>query len=191
MLYSGFMANPNPKGRKSIYTKELHETIVRAVQQCYYIKTAAELIGITPYVIQKWMSAAEEHIRTNHPEGDECTNSCGEFTVAKRRLLKDINSARAAFTNDKMQTLTRHAKRYWLPAAWLLERTQPENFALVQRSEVHHSGEVNHKHVLSVEQRQKVLMAGQRSLEIDSLQKSDDEIVEAEIVSEENESQED
>lgn len=155
-------------GRKSKLTPELTAAFAKAVEEIYYITKVCDLFSIHPHTIKTWLKKADDHEKIFHPEMDECTSNCDSDEVAFRTFKIAIKRAQALFQEDNLKALHKHKKKNWLPAAWLLERTDPDNFGLKQRIDNKHSGTVNHIHSVSIESRQRALAAANKALELDS-----------------------
>ena len=161
-------------GRKTILTKEIQEAICANVVECYYISTATEAVGINVKTTRAWIDKGRDHEKAAHPDGDPCDELCSESEVANRAFADAIKKAQATFSLNNMRSIGSHRPKTFLAGAWLQERTQPDKYGMVNRTELSVSGTVKHQHSLSIEQRKKALQAATDSLVIDTAQEDDD-----------------
>jgi hypothetical protein len=169
-------------GRKLLLVSEpeLISKFVSLVEDVFYVSKAAEGLGIHRQTAERWMKNGETHKKKTHPDGDNCTLYCEEDMVAFRRFFDEVKSAQTRFTQENMQMIKSHRPKNWMAGAWLLERTQPDEFGLKTRTETTHKGRVDHIHTLvPLEQRQKLLKAANDALMLESTQ----EIEEADVIS--------
>lgn len=130
------MAKP---GRKSRATPEFIDKLIKDIENVYYLKTACRLNQIDPGNVLRWVSQGKQHERMSHPDFGDCTSNCEPELIAKRKLDSRIKQAQAKFTETNMRQIQKHAKKTFPAAAWLLERTQPDEFGVKQR--VEHTGQ--------------------------------------------------
>ena len=60
------------------------------------------------------------------------------------RLVERLEVAEANFEKTHLETIAAASKRSWQAAAWLLERTRPEKYALIKRVETGPPGAFDH-----------------------------------------------
>lgn len=102
-------------------TPEVKAAIVESVRNGAYAKHAALAAGVSERALYQWQ------------ESDE------QFAAA-------ITQAAADRTNSAIQRIRDHGERDWRAEAWLLERTQPENFR--EQKAVEHGGSLSLESVL-------------------------------------------
>lgn len=153
------------QGRRHLLESEpnLIEDFATIVRDVYYPTKAAEALKIHPQTAFRWLKEGEVHIKTHFsPEygTSDCGEQCTTKEVALRAFYEAIKKAQAEFSRENMQNIKSHTKKNWVAAAWLQERTQPNEFGLKTRME--HTGQgggpIVHK-LLSPEQRQRALKA--------------------------------
>lgn len=59
-------------------------------------------------------------------------------------LVKRLEQAEAEFERTHLETIAAASKKSWQAAAWLLERTRPERYALIKRVETGPPGAFDH-----------------------------------------------
>lgn len=102
-------------------TPEVREAIINAVRNGAYAKHAAEAAGIGRSTLYEWLSDDAD-------------------------FAGQIARATADRTNSAIQRIQEHALRDWRADAWLLERTQPEDFR--EQKAVEHAGALSLETVL-------------------------------------------
>lgn len=92
-------------------TPEVLEAIINAVRNGAYAKHAAQAVNIDESTLYDWRNA--------DPDFDQA-----------------VKAAAAARTNEGIRAIADHGERNWQAWAWLLERTQPEDFRQRTATEV-------------------------------------------------------
>jgi transposase-like protein len=155
-------------GRKSRLTPEFIEGFCKSIETVFYVSVAAKGHAINENTVGKWLREAQQHEKQSHPEGDDCTLNCGEDNVAKRTFARSLKRAQAKFQQSKLELIADAGKtiRNWPANAWLLERTDPDNFGMRNRTDVNVKGTVNHKHSLDTSHRAKLLAIANKSQQL-------------------------
>ena len=107
------------------------ERITKQVSECVKmgmtVKASARAVGIVPRTLLTWTERGEEELL-------EGLDTC--YT----RLVIAINRADSEFVARNLQVISRTAqaggKIGWCAAAWLLERTHPDDFAESKRLDI-------------------------------------------------------
>ncbi len=112
-----------PSGRPSEFTAEVEKAILDALAAGASVRSACEAAGVGPTTFYRWLSegaadGAPEHFRVLR---ERTTRARAQARVAYAAVIR-----RAANEGD------------WKAAAWFLERSEPEEWALKRRLE--HSG---------------------------------------------------
>jgi hypothetical protein len=113
-------------GRPTLCNEEIAEQVAALIRQYGFVKTVLMHLGLHPSIHYEWMSKGEDDAANG-------VDSC--FSV----YADTIKKALAAFqfgNQDRIRT----GSQGWQSSAWMLERSDPEQFAL--RQKVEHSGEV-------------------------------------------------
>jgi transposase len=103
-------------GRPTNLTPECHATIVKAVRQGMYVKSAVEGAGITEATYYRWLERGRR--------GEEPFES----------FLIDVEQASAEATLDALGVIRKAAETDWRAAAWFLERRFPGQYGKHARS---------------------------------------------------------
>lgn len=164
-------------GRKTKCTPEFIEQFALTVEKVYYLRTAAKGFGLHFDTVERWMSEGEKHLRTHlneYKEVEECNDTCDENLVAFRTFLISVKVAQSKFTQSNLNELHKHKVKSWQAAAWLLERMQPEDYAMTQRIEQKNTNiNIDSSKLLDMGQRQKALNAAREALAIETTQDED------------------
>jgi hypothetical protein len=155
-------------GRKSILTPEFTEKFAEVIGKCLYMSIASEAMGVNRQTPPRWIREADIHIKQSHPDGDDCTVNCDEDIVAKRAFSIAVKTAVANSKVEKLDSIDKAGNnpRNWTAKAWILERTDPDNFGMRNRTDVKVSGSVNHRHTLDTSKRAKLLEIAQKSQQL-------------------------
>lgn len=162
---------PAKRGRKLALTPELEEKYYEIYRESMTHKTTAEACGISNDTAIKYRKLGERHITMFHANGEPCTQECDPDIVAMRRFFEITKRIKAENTMELVGSIKRAGKepKNWTANAWLLERTNPNEFGLKQR--VEHTGAnggpITHR-LLPLEQRQRILAAAQAANDYDA-----------------------
>lgn len=88
-------------------------TLLKAFRSGLNIKDSCTASGITERTYQNWQNKADAD-----PEG------------AHGVLFSTLKAERANGKLWHLENIKKHAEKLWVPSAWILERTDPEQFAL-------------------------------------------------------------
>lgn len=154
-------------GRKSYLSDpDFVKEFIENVEVMFYPGKAAEALGVARQTVGNWLNDGEAHIKSRHADLSECDDSCDSDLVAKRAFLVSVKRAQAEFTRFNTKQIKVHTTKNWMASAWLLERTQPDEFGLKAR--VEHTGKdggpITHK-VCSPDQIQRALNAAKLTIE--------------------------
>lgn len=166
------------------------ENFVNALKKVRYIGLACDLMRINHQTVNSWRRIARKHEKELHADGSACNESCNPDMVRYRSFHLNIKNALAEIVSQDLEDIGIIAKRAnkWEGLAWRLERTMPDKFGLKQRTDVNVKGNVNVNHqMLPLEQRKKILEAGNKALALESAQEKDD-VIEAEVIPVQDES---
>jgi len=100
-------------GRKTKLTARLERKIVKYVKAGNYVKTVCQAVDIEESTFYRWLQRAER--------GEE------PFASFASRLYRAKSIAEIALVNKVMKAAK--DPKYWKAAAFMLERTRPENFS--------------------------------------------------------------
>ena len=123
------------KGRNPGFSEAQITALETVLQTHPSIKTACIVNGIRPSTVHDWLNKADEG----------GTNAEVYSTFANR-----IRAAIELGKLSKVQTIQKAALRTdspdWRAAAWLLERTHPDEFGQRDTLDVKHRGKIQHEH---------------------------------------------
>ena len=107
--------------KSKLLDKKTVDTIIEYISKGNYIKTACLAAGIAEETFYHWMRLAEDY---NPDNGSASNKIYYEFSV----LLK---KAREQSVTSNVSLIQEAAKKpqNWPAAAWLLERTRPDDYA--------------------------------------------------------------
>lgn len=122
-------------GRPSKLTPERKELIIKAVQAGNYFQTACEFADVDPATAHGWIRRGEGRDPDREPSEPYIS------------FARDVCQARALAEMHKVAIISAAAREHWQAAAWWLERTNPDRFALRNRStvQVDVKGEIEHR----------------------------------------------
>ena len=122
-------------GRPSKLTPELQEQLCAAIEAGAHPETACNLVKICIPTYYNWLAEGRKESREDYTE----------FALA-------VDAAKARCTQRKLQTIENAAASgTWQAAAWYLERTQPDKYALKRDINIHLSHEPLQVEVKTVE----------------------------------------
>jgi hypothetical protein len=108
------------------------EAIVDLLKRGNYISTAARAVGINPVTIGAWVRKGHELSEVDR-ELDETEQMFVDFAV-------EVEKARAFAEVSHVETIRQASKDNWTASAWWLERSNPNNWGRVQRTEITGAG---------------------------------------------------
>lgn len=111
-------------GRKSKYTEEVKQTILKALREGYTKKDAATLAGISP-----------KHLF--------------EYTKLHQDFSDQVEASVLSFKHKMLKNIDRAAPKDWKAAAWRVERAFPNEFSERQMLLVHQKTEATVNVVLN------------------------------------------
>lgn len=106
-----------PGGRPPKLTKSLQNTLVKAFEAGHYVEDACAIAGIHKQSYYNWMTRGENGNRENRLDRPYCEF----FDAVKKAQTGDKHLAHIADNGN------------WQARAWVLERRQPEKWALSSR----------------------------------------------------------
>lgn len=98
-------------GRKTKYTPQTVNKIVKYLKDGNSLDRSARLSGINPSTLYVWLKEKPE-------------------------LIEDIEKAKEYNIATRLKRITKHARTNWQADAWVLERTRPQEFALKTIQEI-------------------------------------------------------
>ncbi|MDO8487766.1 MAG: hypothetical protein Q7S31_00430 [bacterium] len=91
-------------GRRPKYNEKTVVKILRGLRNGLYKEDAARLAGIRPETLSVWLDKYDD-------------------------LTKEVERAQAFHRMRLVKQLSKHSKKQWQPAAWLLERIHPQQYS--------------------------------------------------------------
>lgn len=119
-------------GRPTILNQAMADAIVDLLKRGNYITTAARAVGINPVTIGAWVRKGAE-LAEEDRELDETEQLFVEFSI-------EVEKARAFAEVTHVETIRQASKDNWTASAWWLERTNPNNWGKVTRTEITGAG---------------------------------------------------
>jgi hypothetical protein len=159
------------RGRRLALTPEVEETYYHYYRETLTHKTSAEGAGINMDTAIRYRKYGEKHIKDAHPDLSPCNHECPPDLVVLRRFFETTKRIKAENTVALVNNIKNAGRetKNWTANAWLLERTNPDEFGQKQR--VEHTGAnggpITHK-LLSLDRRQAILKAAQEANDTDA-----------------------
>ncbi len=111
--------NARMAGRETLLTPEVHDHVVKAVRAGNYLCVAAQSVGVHPATLLTWMRKGKQ-----------------EEDGIYRDFRSAVKKAQAESELRALKVIEQQAKKNWTAAAWWLERTRPDRWALRDRIEM-------------------------------------------------------
>lgn len=165
------MANPNQYG--NLHGLKLNEALIQTLERCFRkgmgVKRSCGAAGISETCFRRWM-------KEGHPEHPKYKEHYGELRLR-------VEAAKAVCVETNLARIEKAAKmpNHWTAAAWLLERTNPDDFARRSQQKVQLEGEVENTikldlSSLSIDQMKQILA---------TLESEEGAIIDGEVIEEE------
>ena len=119
-------------GRPSILNQAMADAIVDLLKRGNYISTAAKAVGINPVTIGSWVRKGNELAELDR-ELDATEQLFVDFAV-------EVEKARAFAEVTHVENIRQASKDNWTASAWWLERTNPNSWGRVTRTEITGAG---------------------------------------------------
>jgi transposase len=104
-----------PAGRPTALTPDLQAAFVAALRRCWYLQTAADVVGIGRSTVYRWLKRGRQE---------------GERPYAEFRYT--IKKALAEKEADCLDAIEGAGATHWQALAWILERSHPERWGNVK-----------------------------------------------------------
>jgi len=115
-------------GRKTILNQAMFDAIVDLLKRGNYVNTTARAVGIDPSNISVWVKKGRD-LEALDRELDETEQMFVLFS-------HEVEKARAFAEVQNVEVIRKASQDNWTAAAWWLERTSPQNWGRVQRTEI-------------------------------------------------------
>ena len=117
--------------KTKLLDNNIYNTIINYISNGNYIKTACLAAGVSDRSLENWKRRAENYTPDNGTPQDEIYF----------RFFQDLKRAREQSITTNVGLISEAAKKpqNWPAAAWLLERTRPEDYARREVLQVHES----------------------------------------------------
>lgn len=110
------MAAKKKRGQPTKLTDALQISYLAALQRCFFVETAAAMVGVTRQVVNLWLR-----------DGKKAKSGIYfDFFSAVQKTLANKEA-------DIVDIISASANEEWQAAAWLLERRFPERWSSVTR----------------------------------------------------------
>ncbi len=127
---------PKRPGRPTLLTPELQKQLFDLRAAGNHVKTCCQAIGLSEDAYYKWIDQG----KTDRTEKKDTRYS--EFVESQARA----HGLHKASLLQMIATKGQGEKGDWRALAWILERTNPDEFAPKDRLDVKHQGAVQHDH---------------------------------------------
>ena len=103
--------------------------IINAIKAGNYVDTAAQLVGISPTLLKRYLEKGSQEYLQIQDELDEGTLEENEVQLSiYAQLFMVTSQANAESQADLIAMITKAGKSQWAAAAWLLERRHGKQF---------------------------------------------------------------
>ena len=106
----------------------MFDAIVDLLKRGNYISTTAKAVGISPLTISAWIRKGNE-LANEERDLDETELMFVNFAI-------EVEKARGFAEVQNVEVIRKASQDNWTAAAWWLERTNPQNWGKVQRTEI-------------------------------------------------------
>lgn len=130
---------PGSGGRPTKLTAELQQKIVNAMRGGAYLETAAALVDVNRFTLQRWLKKGARSKNSDY--GRFCVAVERAMAEAEMRDLAVIDKAAngtAAELDENGKQVRAESPRNWHAAAWRLERKFPKKWGRTEKFE--HTG---------------------------------------------------
>lgn len=123
--------SPKPLGRPTKLNEDMAVAIIALLSRGNYRKIVAEFVGIRGDTLSAWVDKGTSYLTmlANDETLDDDEQMFADFAAGVFR-------AEARSEIDAIESIMNAGKHDWRASAWYLERTRPDRFGKIDRSEV-------------------------------------------------------